>query len=41
MMKHHGFTAREAIGWLQIVRPGRCEYANTCARLHSRAHVKP
>jgi hypothetical protein len=24
MMKHHGFTAREAIGWLQIVRPGRC-----------------
>jgi cell division cycle 14 len=26
MMKHHGFTAREAIGWLQIVRPGRCEH---------------
>jgi cell division cycle 14 len=25
MMKHHGFSAREAIGWLQIVRPGRCE----------------
>ena len=24
MMKHHGFTAREAIGWLRIVRPGRC-----------------
>jgi cell division cycle 14 len=23
MMKHHGFTAREAIGWLRIVRPGR------------------
>ncbi len=22
MMKHHGFTAREAIGWLRIVRPG-------------------
>ena len=25
MMKHHGFTAREAIGWLQVVRPGRCK----------------
>ena len=24
MMKHHGFTAREAMGWLRIVRPGRC-----------------
>ena len=23
MMKHHGFAAREAIGWLRIVRPGR------------------
>lgn len=22
MMKHHGFTAEEAIGWLRIVRPG-------------------
>ena len=22
LMKHHGFTAREAVGWLQIVRPG-------------------
>ena len=22
-MKHHGFTAREAMGWLRIVRPGR------------------
>ena len=22
MMKHHGFSAREAIGWLRIVRPG-------------------
>ena len=22
MMKHHGFTAREAIGWLRIMRPG-------------------
>ena len=22
MMKHHDFTAREAIGWLRIVRPG-------------------
>eukprot|EP00291_Cryptomonas_curvata_P017336 CAMPEP_0172161582 /NCGR_PEP_ID=MMETSP1050-20130122/6205_1 /TAXON_ID=233186 /ORGANISM="Cryptomonas curvata, Strain CCAP979/52" /LENGTH=324 /DNA_ID=CAMNT_0012831495 /DNA_START=143 /DNA_END=1114 /DNA_ORIENTATION=- len=22
MMKHHAFTAREAIGWLRIVRPG-------------------
>ena len=22
MMKHHGFTARQAIGWLRIVRPG-------------------
>jgi cell division cycle 14 len=22
MMKNHGFTAREAIGWLRIVRPG-------------------
>jgi cell division cycle 14 len=22
MMKHHGFTAREAMGWLRIVRPG-------------------
>jgi hypothetical protein len=21
-MKHHGFSAREAIGWLRIVRPG-------------------
>jgi cell division cycle 14 len=25
MMKHHGFSAREAAGWLQIVRPGRCQ----------------
>ena len=24
MMKHHGFAAREAAGWLRIVRPGRC-----------------
>ena len=24
MMKHHEFTAREAMGWLRIVRPGRC-----------------
>jgi cell division cycle 14 len=23
MMKHYSFTAREAIGWLRIVRPGR------------------
>ena len=23
MMKHFGFTAREAIGWMRIVRPGR------------------
>jgi cell division cycle 14 len=23
MMKHYGFTAREAMGWLRIVRPGR------------------
>ena len=22
MMKHHGFTARQAMGWLRIVRPG-------------------
>ena len=22
LMKHHGFSAREAVGWLQIVRPG-------------------
>ena len=22
LMKHHGFSAREAIGWLRIVRPG-------------------
>ena len=22
MMKHHGFTAREAMGWLRVVRPG-------------------
>jgi cell division cycle 14 len=22
MMKHYGFTAREAIGWVRIVRPG-------------------
>ncbi|XP_053618809.1 dual specificity protein phosphatase CDC14A-like [Plodia interpunctella] len=22
MMKHHGFTAREAIGWLRVCRPG-------------------
>ena len=22
MMKHHGFSAREAMGWLRIVRPG-------------------
>ncbi len=22
MMKHHGFTAREAIAWLRIMRPG-------------------
>jgi cell division cycle 14 len=24
LMKHHGFTAQEAAGWLHIVRPGRC-----------------
>ena len=23
MMEHHGFTARAAMGWLRIVRPGR------------------
>ena len=23
IMKHHGFTAREAMGWLRVVRPGR------------------
>ena len=23
MIKHHGFSARQAIGWLRIVRPGR------------------
>jgi cell division cycle 14 len=23
MMKHHGFSAREAMGWIRIVRPGR------------------
>jgi cell division cycle 14 len=23
MIKHHDFTARQAIGWLRIVRPGR------------------
>ena len=22
MMKHHGFTAREAMGWLRVMRPG-------------------
>jgi cell division cycle 14 len=22
LMKHHGFTARQAIGWLRVVRPG-------------------
>jgi cell division cycle 14 len=22
MMKHHGFTAREAIAWLRVCRPG-------------------
>ena len=22
LMKHHGFSAREAMGWLRIVRPG-------------------
>jgi cell division cycle 14 len=22
MMRHHGFTAREAMGWLRIMRPG-------------------
>ena len=30
MMKHHHFTAREAMGWLRIVRPGRCS-----ERLHA------
>ena len=24
LMKHHGFSAREAIAWLRIVRPGWC-----------------
>ena len=33
LMKHHGFTAREAIGWLRIVRPGRW------ASLHSPPHT--
>ena len=23
VMKHHGFTARQAVGWLRILRPGR------------------
>ncbi len=23
LMKHHGFSAREAMGWIRIVRPGR------------------
>jgi cell division cycle 14 len=26
MMKHHDFTAREAMGWLRIVRPGRFDH---------------
>ncbi len=34
MMKHHGFTAREAIGWLNIVRPGRWPPA-PCLHVHS------
>jgi protein-tyrosine phosphatase len=35
MMKHHGFTAREAIGWLRIVRPGSvigCQQAFLCEK---------
>ena len=26
MMKHYGFSAREAMGWLRIVRPGRLDF---------------
>jgi cell division cycle 14 len=35
MMKHHGFTAREAMGWLRVVRPGSVigeQQAFLCAR---------
>ena len=37
MMKHHGFSAREAMGWLRIVRPGSVigeQQAFLCAREH-------
>ena len=30
LMKHHGFTAREAMGWLRIVRPGWYAHAVLC-----------
>ena len=39
IMKHHGFTAREAAGWLQVVRPGRCEHA--CCRHTRFAAIEP
>ncbi len=33
MMKHHGFSAREAMGWLRTVRLGRCDSA-VSSQLH-------
>jgi cell division cycle 14 len=48
MMKHHGFTAREAMGWLRIVRPGSVigeQQDFLCARealmLRSSAPLRP
>ena len=40
LMKHHGFTAREAMGWLQLVRPGRC-LPDDCAARARRASARP
>ncbi len=33
LMKHHSFTAREAMGWLQLVRPGRYDPRSVCTSL--------
>ena len=38
LMKHYGFTAREAMGWIRIVRPGRC-VAITVIHRHCLSHV--
>ena len=30
IMKDHGFTGRKAMGWMRIVRPGRCTGSAAC-----------